>query len=787
MTSVWSRNFFFLHLVVAQYIHGDRSYFSNPQNENRASLLRGSKSKASSVCGEALSQEGCLSLWQKYLVLCCAFAPSPNNHSSFVFRSFSPTSSMETDVLKSVPSSLRVSSRTPSTTSTTSLSQLFTKVAAMLRWENMTDIRDSVLETNVRRRKRKDLLRLQLIRIIEVAVFRGLLECTMLDANGTLNSLLLDFVDSMRANLENDLVDRDIAVVTMMRLHFSKLVAVLIDGVGTNNRTNLIPDEKKQSLFYLFTGWCSRTIAADKKIHENEVGSYVEQKATLAMTRLLMCGRIFEMQKSIGEDGYLYGWLEKLVSSANATMQEEVEEMLALMLELNESSQLLDWLMSQSYSQPNLVAANSSSAVVPPQLASIASIGSTSTSAQLKSQIMSRPHNHCFPIDQQSVCRNLANSYPHLTITIFSEVSYRLEGARIQNRTYLLSLLLPWIENIELVDPAVGEDCWEGPRGWGSEEATHLLLNNLMYLTVYLAPDHENEIAELWRALALSFPANLPVILNYLYIVTVLSCDTFLPYAKRISVTLAGVVGNRIAALLLEQLTMSFDSSRLILERFDRAPYYRWKDDVETKKDSVVEVSLPVRQSPLGDRLREPSENTSKEGVRLLPMPAYSGYYSKLCKYLPPTTQPVQFFTRSQVSLLLICDIIRTSSDVDWNEATPRIFHTAVLSLDSLRPALCRHARQIIINISLLHADKDTLAHVSAMLLKHQMCRSTSDDNKFKTPPTSFCDPEVPRGISPTFARVANEEYRNLLLNSNTLFSSQSDLIMALVFCLSEK
>uniref|UniRef100_A0A0K0DII0 MOR2-PAG1_N domain-containing protein n=1 Tax=Angiostrongylus cantonensis TaxID=6313 RepID=A0A0K0DII0_ANGCA len=392
---------------------------------------------------------------------------------------------------------------------------------------NFFDFCDCFLETNVRRRKRKDLLRLQLIRIIEVAVLRGLLESTMLDANGTLNSLILDFVDSMRANLENDLVDRDIAVVTMMRLHFSKLVAVLIDGVGTYNRTNLIPDEKKQSLFYLFTGWCSRTIAADKKIHENEVGSYVEQKATLAMTRLLMCGRIFEMQKSIGEDGYLYGWLEKLVSSANPTMQEEVEEMLALMLELNESSQLLDWLMSQSYSQPNVVAANSSSAVAPPQLASITNnIASTSTSAQLKSQIMSRPHNHCFPIDQQSVCRNLANSYPHLTITIFSE------GARIQNRTYLLSLLLPWIENIELVDPTVGEDSWEGPRGWGSEEATHLLLNNLMYLTVYLAPDHENEIAELWRALALSFPANLPVILNYLYIVTVLSCDTLLPYVS---------------------------------------------------------------------------------------------------------------------------------------------------------------------------------------------------------------------------------------------------------------
>ncbi|KAJ1371157.1 Sax-2p [Parelaphostrongylus tenuis] len=56
------------------------------------------------------------------------------------------------------------------------------------------------------------------------------------------------------------------------------------------------------------------------------------------------------------------------------------------------------------------------------------------------------------------------------------EASFRLEGARSQNRTYLISLLLPWLENIELVDPTIGEDSCEGPRGWGSEEATQLLL-----------------------------------------------------------------------------------------------------------------------------------------------------------------------------------------------------------------------------------------------------------------------------------------------------------------------
>uniref|UniRef100_A0A1I7XAJ6 Ion_trans domain-containing protein n=1 Tax=Heterorhabditis bacteriophora TaxID=37862 RepID=A0A1I7XAJ6_HETBA len=519
---------------------------SNPQNESRASLLRGSKSKASSVCGEALSQEGCLSLWQKYLVLCCAFAPSPHNPNSLVSRSFSPTSSMETDVLRSVSSSLRVASRVPIAAS---LSQLLTKAAAMLRWENMTDIRDNVV----------------------LGFFK-----------------------------------------------YKNLILFFIIGL---------------SLVYRYILW----------------------------------------------------------------------------------------------------------------------------------------------------------------------------------------------EDISIIT---------GPRGWGSEEATQLLLNNLMCLTVSLSVDHEKELAELWRALAVAFPANLPVILNYLYVVTVLSHEALLPHTKRICVMLAGAVGNRIAALLLEQLTTSADGSRLILERSEIPPYYRWKDDSgDGKKESSTD------QNPSGEVIEEKSvEDASKDGVRLLPMPAYGGHYSALSSYLPPTTQPIQFFTRlvgrlllsillllliysSQVALLLVCDIVRSSSDVDWTEATPRLLHSGVLNLDSLRPALCRHARQIvlamhkiqanqntllierlmgfyiypsaqltIINVCLLHADHTVLAQISSILLKNQMRRTTTDtsvSNDFRTLCGSLRD--VTRGESPTFARLAAEEYRQMLLHSNALFSSHSDLLMAIVFCLSEK
>lgn len=43
---------------------------------------------------------------------------------------------------------------------------------------------------------------------------------------------------------------------------------------------------------------------------------------------------------------------------------------------------------------------------------------------------------------------------------------------------------------------------------------------------------HGRELADLWRALSLAFPANLPAIINYLYVIIVLSIDSLLGYVR---------------------------------------------------------------------------------------------------------------------------------------------------------------------------------------------------------------------------------------------------------------
>lgn len=538
------------------------------------------------------------------------------------------------------------------------------------------------------------------------------------------------------------------------------------------------------------------------------------------MSRVLCCGPIFQPAASIGEDGSLYQWLEKLIISTNPTMQAEVEEMLAWMLELNESGVLLDWLMMQCYTQPAPVACRcfralvrvfsrrdfpcefvslfvlcqSMLAVTPvtdcalhmieilrKQFLETSNFHATSPVApivQMRNQTDVISQNcysgHILPIEQHDVCSRLANAYPHLTVTIFSEVSYRLETENCTNKAQLLALLQPWIANLELVDQNVVEEAAEGPRGWGSEEATQLVLNNLLYLTVTHSNNYEMELAEVWKTLAISFPANLPAILNFFYTTTLLSQESLLAHTKRICVLISQVVGTRISSILLEWLSTVHDNSRITLDRSEIPPYYRWRDENSERKDRATAEGSTAR-----DSLEK--EEPTKDGVRLLPMPAYGGHYSPLSQFLPPVAQPVQFFNKSEVGLLLVCDIIRTRCSVDWSESIALLLHFSILRLDSLRPALCRHARQTIINVIMLFVDKSQLPLVSAILLKNEMIYGTETSEIIGEIAVGVC-----RGESPSFARATADEYRKMIFTCPSLFSSMTDLLSAVVFCMSE-
>lgn len=81
-----------------------------------------------------------------------------------------------------------------------------------------------------------------------------------------------------------------------------------------------------------------------------------------------------------------------------------------------------------------------------------------------------------------------------------AEITHRFQTAVPALRQVLLQYLLPWLYNMELVDPnlcnphsiflsKLGENrsVYAQPflrgEGWGSPQATEMVLNNLMYIT----------------------------------------------------------------------------------------------------------------------------------------------------------------------------------------------------------------------------------------------------------------------------------------------------------------
>ncbi|XP_009288482.1 PREDICTED: protein furry homolog [Aptenodytes forsteri] len=145
--------------------------------------------------------------------------------------------------------------------------------------------------------------------------------------------------------------------------------------------------------------------------------------------------------------------------------------------------------------------------------------------------------------------------YPELTLPLFSEVSQRFPTTHPNGRQIMLTYLLPWLHNIELVDnrlllpgssPTTPEDELKDKdgeitvtsglkgNGWGSPEATSLVLNNLMYMTAKYGDEIPGpEMENVWNALANNekWSNNLRITLQFLISLCGVSSDTILlPY-----------------------------------------------------------------------------------------------------------------------------------------------------------------------------------------------------------------------------------------------------------------
>ncbi|KAI3373189.1 hypothetical protein L3Q82_006498 [Scortum barcoo] len=174
---------------------------------------------------------------------------------------------------------------------------------------------------NKKRRERRDLLRLQLLRIFELLANAGVISDS---TNGALErdslalgALFLEYVDLTRMLLEAE-NEKELDVLKDIRAHFSGMVANLIQCVPVHHRRFLFPQQSlRHHLFILFSQWAGpfsvMFTPLDRYSDRNHQITRYQYCALKAMSAVLCCGPVFD-NVGLSTDGYLYKWLDNILA-----------------------------------------------------------------------------------------------------------------------------------------------------------------------------------------------------------------------------------------------------------------------------------------------------------------------------------------------------------------------------------------------------------------------------------------------------------------------------------------
>uniref|UniRef100_A0A8C2CW93 Furry homolog, like n=1 Tax=Cyprinus carpio TaxID=7962 RepID=A0A8C2CW93_CYPCA len=632
---------------------------------------------AKKVNSMSSSSDSYVGLWRNYLILCCSSATSSTSSSSSSSSSSAPGSvrCSPPETLASTPDSGY--SYDSKIISIPSPSSLFKHVVPMMRSESM-DITESLVlglgrtnpvafrelleelnpiikealerrPENMKRRRRRDILRVQLARIFELLADSGVI--SQASASGgldgeshSLNSTLLEYVDLTRQLLEAE-NDKDSDTLRDIRSHFSALVANIIQNVPVHQRRSIFPQQSlRHSLFMLFSHWAGpfsiMFTPLDRYSDRNMQINRHQYCALKAMSAVLCCGPVAD-NVGLSSDGYLYKWLDNILDSQDRKVHQLGCEAVMLLLELNpDQSNLRFWAVDRCYTGSRRVASGCFRAianifhnrdyqfdtVVLLNLILFKAADSSRDIYEVAMQLLqilepklfryahkleiqrtdgvlspASPLPHLYSVSYYQLSEELARTYPELTLPIFSEVSQRIQTAHPGGRQVMLHYLLPWMNNIELVDfkpsarrqeePSSTEEeeesreremmmvnsrRWLRGEGWGSPHATTMILNNLMFMTAKYGDEFAwSEIENVWTTLADSWPKNLKIILHFLISMSGVNSEpSLLPYVKRVVVYL----GRDKTMQLLEELMYELDLTDPVssaVTHMDNPPYYR--------------------------------------------------------------------------------------------------------------------------------------------------------------------------------------------------------------------
>lgn len=814
------------------------------------------------------SSDSYIGLWRNYLVLCCSAATSPSPSAPAGSVRCSPP-----ETLASTPDSgYSIDSKIVGIPSPSSL---FKHIVPMMRSESMEITESLVLglgrtnpgvfrelieelhpiikealerrPENMKRRRRRDILRVQLVRIFELLADAGVISHSAsggLDSETHfLNNTLLEYVDLTRQLLEAE-NEKDSDTLKDIRCHFSALVANIIQNVPVHQRRSIFPQQSlRHSLFMLFSHWAGpfsiMFTPLDRYSDRNMQINRHQYCALKAMSAVLCCGPVAD-NVGLSSDGYLYKWLDNILDSLDKKVHQLGCEAVTLLLELNpDQSSLMYWAVDRCYTGSRRVAAGCFKAIanvfqnrdyqcdtvmllnlilfkaadssrsiyeVAMQLLQILEPKMFRYAHKLEVQrtdgVLSQlsPLPHLYSVSYYQLSEELARAYPELTLAIFSEISQRIQTAHPAGRQAMLHYLLPWMNNIELVDlkplPSgrrqdededdslkdrelmVTSRRWLRGEGWGSPQATAMVLNNLMYMTAKYGDELAwSEVENVWTTLADGWPKNLKIILHFLIsICGVNSEPSLLPYVKKVIVYL----GRDKTMQLLEELVSELQLTDPVssgVTHMDNPPYYRITSSCKipsvtsgTTSSSNTMVA-PTDGNPDSKALKENFEESyvhldiygglnshlNRQHHRLesryssssggsyeeeksdsmplysnwrlkvmehnqgepLPFPPAGGCWSPLVDYVPETASPGLPLHRCNIAVILLTDlIIDHSVKVEWGSYLHLLLHAIFIGFDHCHPEVYEHCKRLLLHLLIVMGPNSDIRTVASVLLR---------------------------------------------------------------------
>uniref|UniRef100_A0AAQ4RZI4 FRY microtubule binding protein n=1 Tax=Gasterosteus aculeatus aculeatus TaxID=481459 RepID=A0AAQ4RZI4_GASAC len=831
------------------------------------------------------SSDSYISLWRNYLILCLGVA-KPSIMSPGHLRASTP------EIMATTPDgSVTYDNKV---IGTPSVAWLLKQLVPLMRAESL-EITDSLVlgfgctnalvfrelveelhplmkealerrPENKRRRERRDLLRLQLLRIFELLANAAVISDS---TNGALErdslalgALFLEYVDLTRMLLEAE-NEKEMDVLKDIRAHFSGMVANLIQCVPVHHRRFLFPQQSlRHHLFILFSQWAGpfsvMFTPLDRYSDRNHQITRYQYCALKAMSAVLCCGPVFD-NVGLSTDGYLYKWLDNILACHDLRVHRLGSEVVILLLELNpDQINLFNWAVDRCFTGSYQLASGCFKAIAtvcgnrnyPCDLVTLLNLvlfKASDTSREIyeismqlmqvlesklcaysKRMVEQKPGNilygthgplpPLYSVNLSQLSIQLASMYPELTLPLFSEVSQRFSTTHSNGRQIMLSYLLPWLSNIELVDtgllppassPCTPEEeaCGQGQgmspslrgNGWGSLQATSLVLNNLMFMTAKYGDEVPGpEIENAWNALVSNerWSNNLRITLQFLISLCGVSSDTtLLPFIKKVVIYLCR--NNTIQTMeeLLFELQQTDPVNPVVLH-CDNPPFYRFaaSNKAPTSQTGTTSSSNTVvaGQENLADTdekklVRESEERMARAHNRLesrysnssggsyedektdplppyagwllgvletnhpqpLPMPINGGCWAPLVDYLPETITPRGPLHRCNIAVIFMTEmVVDHSVREDWALHLPLLLHALFLGLDHYRPEVYEHSKRLLLHLLIALSCNNNFQVIASVLM---LTREISD-NKTLTIKSSY-HTEYQQSHTPDFLR----------------------------------